>query len=128
MNKKLLLLGFTLVAIPCLRSYNDYRRFSLTCDLRKRADELDHRLQSKEALAVLIQARDAYPDFLDTYQEMAEIPIEQSAGTKPTRPWTRPSDAAPKIPNHWRWYTASGASAWHAGESWPNLPQTFVSL
>ena len=78
MNKKLLLLGFTLVAIPRLRSYNDYRRFSLACDLRKRADELDHRLQSKEALAVLIQARDAYPDFLDTYQEMAEIPIEQS--------------------------------------------------
>lgn len=128
MNKKLLLLGFTLVAIPCLRSYNDYRRFSLTCDLRKRADELDHRLQSKEALALLIRLETPIRISSTPTRKWPGFLLSRVAGTKPTRPWTRPSDAAPKIPNHWRWYTASGASAWHAGESWPNLPQTFVSL
>ena len=78
MRKKILLFVLTLVAVPlCLHAFDDYRRFSLACWLREEADELDHQGRAEEALVQLELARRAYPDFLDIYQEMAEIHIER---------------------------------------------------
>ncbi|MBN9416999.1 hypothetical protein ABS71_04990 [bacterium SCN 62-11] len=78
MRKKILLFVLTLIAVPlCCSAVDDYRRFSLALGLREEADELDHQGRTEEALLRLELARQTYPDFLDIYQEMAEIHIER---------------------------------------------------
>lgn len=78
MFRKTLLLILTLIAVPlCGSAIDDYRRFRLALELREQADELDHSGRGTEALQRLEQARRTYPDFLDIYQEMAEIHIER---------------------------------------------------
>ncbi len=78
MRKKALLFVLVSVAVPaCFNAFCDYHRFRLAVDLRLRADELDHDGKSEQALTLLKEARQAYPDFLDIYQEMAEIYIER---------------------------------------------------
>ena len=79
MKKKALLFCLLLVAVPlCANAIADYRRFRQAMDLRVAADQLDHEGKSDQALVLLQRARQTYPDFLDIYQEMAEIHIERN--------------------------------------------------
>ena len=78
MRKKALLIALLAVAIPlCANAFADYLRFRQAMGLRTTADQLQHEGKFTEALLVLHRARQAYPDFLDIYQEMAEIHIER---------------------------------------------------